>query len=403
MDRNKIYSKKRQNVLILLCSLLYICSYLGKYTFNASVTSIQNFYGADASQVGLIGSAFFFAYGAGQIINGVLCRFYNKKIVLSLSLIVSAIINVSIFLGIPFKFIKYIWFINGFALSTLWSSIVLVFSEGLEGENFSKANFAISFVTPIGTIITYMLTALFVAILDFRYAFLVGGIIIFIFGIIWFMLYDKYSLSKSQAEYLMKEGAISTTNQAENQASKPKNKIPLILLITLIFLGIFSMINAFMKDGLQTWAPNILTKVYQLDESISIILTLFLPLAGIPGGILAISLNKKIQNPILNCVLYFTLQVIVIALIILCISTSPYIIIILFACTALLSHGIAMLLTSILPLFYRSKINSGLLSGLLNGCGYLGSTIATYVLGLFQTMQMGYTSIFLIFYPFMKE
>ena len=57
------------------------------------------------------------------------------------------------------------------------------------------------------------------------------------------------------------------------------------------------------------------------------------------------------------------------------------IVLILMGLTSSLTHGINNILLSIMPLTLRSKVNAGLLTGVLNGFCYLGSTISTYGLG----------------------
>ena len=52
-----------------------------------------------------------------------------------------------------------------------------------------------------------------------------------------------------------------------------------------------------------------------------------------------------------------------------------------FTIVCFLASSCNSLITSIFPLFMKGKINSGLLAGILNGCCYLGSTLASYVLG----------------------
>ena len=73
---NKI--DKRAAWLIALCWLVYTCSYIGKLGYNANITEIETFYGITHDQAGMVGTFFFFAYGVGQIVNGILCKKYKK-------------------------------------------------------------------------------------------------------------------------------------------------------------------------------------------------------------------------------------------------------------------------------------------------------------------------------------
>ncbi len=68
-------------------------------------------------------------------------------------------------------------------------------------------------------------------------------------------------------------------------------------------------------------------------------------------------------------------------------------IILLFGLISLLMHGINNVVTSMAPLYLRDKINSGMLSGLLNGACYIGSAISAYGLGAYAD-HFGWTNTF---------
>ena len=81
------------SALILLCWLVYTCSYIGKVNYSANINPIMEFYKVDHSTAGLVSTVFFFAYGVGQVINGLFCKKYNLKWIVFISLIISGSIN----------------------------------------------------------------------------------------------------------------------------------------------------------------------------------------------------------------------------------------------------------------------------------------------------------------------
>ena len=82
--------KRAATSLILLCWLVYSCSYIGKVNYSANINLIQEYFKIDSySTVGLAGTLFFFAYGIGQIVNGILCKKYNIKWIIFASLCTS--------------------------------------------------------------------------------------------------------------------------------------------------------------------------------------------------------------------------------------------------------------------------------------------------------------------------
>ena len=68
--------------LIMLCWLVYACSYIGKLSYNANIEQIETAFGIAHADAGLVSTFFFFAYGIGQVVNGILCKRYNIKYVI---------------------------------------------------------------------------------------------------------------------------------------------------------------------------------------------------------------------------------------------------------------------------------------------------------------------------------
>ena len=101
--------KKLENQLILLCWLVYTCSYIGRLSYNSNINQIGNEFNLTYGQTGLVTTFFFFAYGIGQVVNGFLCKKYNTKIVIFLSLISSSILNFLLVISKNVELFKYIW------------------------------------------------------------------------------------------------------------------------------------------------------------------------------------------------------------------------------------------------------------------------------------------------------
>jgi OPA family glycerol-3-phosphate transporter-like MFS transporter len=107
-----------------------------------------------------------------------------------------------------------------------------------------------------------------------------------------------------------------------------------------------------------------------------------------------VALHKKIKNFLLLTGGLFAVATICIFVVILLLETNFWLgIILLFGMISLLMHGINNVVTSMAPLYMRDKINSGLLSGVLNGACYIGSAISAYGLGAYAD-RFGWTSTF---------
>ena len=185
MLMNKINNKKSQaHLLIFLGWLVYTTSYLGKVNYSANITQIIDFYGVTKSQAGAVPSFFFFAYGCGQVFNGVFCKKFNIKWTIFFSLIISAIINLIIAVTSEFSFIKWLWMINGFVLSILWPTIVRLLSESLPQKVLATSSVVMGTTVATGTLVIYGLSSLFTAFNKFKYSFYTSSFSVIIVSII---------------------------------------------------------------------------------------------------------------------------------------------------------------------------------------------------------------------------
>ena len=132
-----------------------------------------------------------------------------------------------------------------------------------------------------------------------------------------------------------------------------------------------------------------------MPSSLSIIITLILPVLSVFGTSLVNFLHKKQKNEnVLNGIFYFG-AVILTTLIILTVNLkSAPLTLVLFAGIACLMAAVNNVITSVVPLYSRDKIDSGLSAGLLNTFCYVGSTMSTTLLGRIADTK-GWNNVFI--------
>lgn len=360
----------------------------------------MEYYKVSHADAGLVSTMFFFAYGAGQIINGILCRKYNARFIITFSLLVSAAINLAVFFLPSFFTLKYLWLLNGFSLSFLWAVLSTVLSRCLSDENLKKAVVIMSISTPAGTFLAYLLGALFTKVNFFNLSFLVGAAALFAIGALWFFSYGKLTSGKTygkSGEIADKNGEIATAevlHADENYSAEKRNA-----MITLMFLGVFAVINNLVKDGLSTWMPSVLKEKYALSESGSIALSLALPFLSVFGAFVATRVNDKTKNFVFTSVIFFAVSALLMPIIIWGNLGGFVLPLCVFALIALLMTAVNSVVTTMAPMYMRNFFFSGTLAGALNGCCYLGSTISSYGLGKIAD-DLSWNAVFIIIFAF---
>lgn len=363
-------SNKKSNFLIFLCWAAYTAAYVARLNYNASMVEILSQLGTTKEAAGTVSSFFFFAYGAGQLVNGLLSKKYNTKYSVAIALVASCIINFSMTFCSGIEVMKYLWFFNGVFQSILWSSLIKTLSDNLADDKLSKAVMVMSTTVASGTFTAYGLAALFSALkMSWTSIFYVASAIVGVVGVVWFV--GMSSISKG----------VSQSVKAQDQTKKKLSLTPMFIFSIVVIL-ISAVTNGFIKDGITTWVPSILKEEFGVPASLSIIVTLLLPVLSIFGASLVKVLHKRQKNEnVLNGIFYFVAMLLA-GLIILTLNLKSIpLTLALFGGTACLMAAVNNVITSVVPLYSRDKIDSGLSAGLLNTFCYVGSTLATSLLG----------------------
>ncbi len=376
-------SNKKSNFLIFLCWAAYTVAYVGRLNYNASMVEILSQMGTTKEAAGTVSSFFFFAYGAGQLINGLLSKKYNTKYSVTVALAASCIINLAMTFCQGIDEMKYLWFLNGAFQSILWSSLIKTLSANLADSKLSKAVMVMSTTVASGTFAAYGLAALFSYLgLDWSTIFYVASVLVGTVTVLWFIGMSAVKKEKAEKEV------------AERKVKSNLSFTP-VFIISIAVILMSAISNGFIKDGITTWVPSILKEEFGVPSSLSIIVTLLLPVLSIFGASLVNALHKKQKDEnALNGIFYFITMIFTVLIILTLNLKSVPLTLMLFGGIACLMSAVNNVITSVVPLYSRDKIDSGFSAGLLNTFCYIGSTLATSMLGKIADIK-GWNDVFI--------
>lgn len=371
--------KKKQSVyLIITCWLIYAVSYLGKMNYSANIAQIIDFYNVGKSEAGLPPTFFFFAYGVGQVVNGLLCKKYNVKWSIFSALLVSSAINLTVAVTDNFAIVKWLWLINGFALSVLWPVIVRFMSENLHEDYLGKSSIVMGTPVAAGTLLVYLLSSIYAFFGNFKLSFYTASVAVIIISALWLISY----------KHIVRDRSDSTDNTRAVSAVAAKlqvrhtNAQKHMLYISICVLCFFAIGVNLIKEGLTTWVPSILKDEFQLTDALSILLTLLLPVFAIFANFFALAMHRKVSDYVTQCFICFAISALVIFGITWGLSQKTVVVVLTgLLIVNFLASSLNSLITSIFPVYMRDKVNSGMIAGIINGFCYLGSTVSAYGLG----------------------
>lgn len=365
-------SRRKQMMLIWLCNIAYIAVYVGRYSYNANINVLIDTYGITRAEAGLVGTVFFFSYGVSQFIHSIFCKHYSGRYMIPFALFCVAAVNGAMLLDPPFAAMKYLWMISGLTQSMVWPITMRIWGEYLDTDMTSKASFLASVPLPVGTVIAYCSSALF-TLIDFRHgSFWLALIIPAAVAVLWLVSYDK----------LIPDGGRKAVSVQGPHPSRKRVSLGGALLGVLILSGILMAINGFVRDGLNTWTPTLLKEMFKLSDGSSIILTLVLPLFGIFGSAIAVRVHSRLHDFRALGALFCLLMTVSLGSLLFCLHMDLAVpTVVLLGTISCLVYSISATFGHIVPLSFRDHIDSGLLSGIINACSYVGSTISAYGLG----------------------
>ena len=375
---------KSGSALLFLCWLVYAFSYLGKVNYSANITRIEAYFNVSHAEAGMASTFFFFAYGATQIFNGIFCKKYNIRLVVFGSLLVCVLTNFLVGILTEFTLIKYLWLLNGAALSVLWPCLIRLLSETLPRKSMANASATMGTTVATGTLIIYGISTLFAELnVPFQCVFFVSSAAVGLVSVVWLLTFKRFT------ENVEKEETPTVDTQAPVE-KKSSVGLTQTILSTIVLLAFFAIIVNLVKDGLTTWVPSILKETYSLPDSFSILLTLALPLVAIFANVFAIRLHKRIPDFVLQSGVVFGATAAVIGVIIACLTKDALVVTLVgFALVNFLVSSVNSLITSVFPLYMKGKMNSGMLAGCLTECVTSAVPLARTGLVRWQTHGVG--------------
>ncbi len=367
-------------ISILFC-LLYFTSYMTRKSFSAIKLGIPDSILTDV-QIGYIGSALFFTYGAGQIISGVLGDRIDPRKLIFCGLGVTTLCNAAFPFVTSVPLLIVLWAINGFAQALFWPPIVKLMTIYLKGERYTKAVMSVSMAAQIALLAVYASAALFVSLAAWKGMFALSCALAVITGIGLVLGFRTLERRHPNAVRDALAGkAIEPSDPSEEQASPAPKKESLwriILASGLLFVFVMTATVGFLRDGIEEWMSTYLYTTFSLKADLSTLMNLFMPIFGLLCVRFAAMLHLRILKDEMREV---TVLMSVCAAATLALglfhTLHPIFSIVMIMLSVGCIHAANTSLTCYLPARFVKSGRVSTVSGLVNAFTYVGSTIAT--------------------------
>lgn len=203
--------------------LFYVC----RLSINVLKKGIVDDGIATESQLGIIGSALFFAYAVGKFCNGFLADRVNLRLFMSGALLICAIVNAVLAIGVPFWLFVVLWALNGWFQSAGAPCSIISLKRWFDPNNYGTMYGYWSASHNIGEALTFSLTAVVVSLWGWRAGFL-SAAAIGLLGVLVILVFLK--------QYVAPQEVTMTETQKQKNIGKKQIqvlKMPIIWVLAL--------------------------------------------------------------------------------------------------------------------------------------------------------------------------
>lgn len=383
-----------EKLLFWLCWIAYFSTYIGRLNYSASLTGIILSEGFSKGQAGMIGTAFFFAYGAGQFVSGFLGdRLAPKKMVFT-GLMVSGLCNLAMAGAKGSGLMTAVWCVNGLFQAFIWSPMIRLMYEYYKTETRMKACVSLNSSVPLGTMAAYGLTALVIWLSSWRTMFVLAGAALIGTSLFWI------TGMKRVERYAAESGKMAEIPSGETggSAKAAVNWKSLLIQSGFLFLMMALFVQGALKDGVTTWVPTYISETYGLSAILAITSTMVIPVFNLLGVYLASFANLHwFRNEVRTAGAFFVVSAAAILVLRLASGRSMAVSFLMLALATTAMMAVNTMLIAVLPSYFGVIGRASSVSGLLNSSVYAGGAVSTYGIGALS-VALGWNATIVIWF-----
>jgi len=368
--------------------ITYMIYYIGRTNISIAKPFIITEFGISATVMGLIGSTFFLAYAFGQFVNGFLGDKIGARRFIAAGLIVSSIIN--LFMGVAFDIVWVaflFWGLNGYFQSMGWAPSVKTVANWYPADERGKWSSRLATSYLLGGVVSWVI-AIFITktlSLNWRFSFLIPGIIMFAMGIHFFVRCrnapEECGLPTIEEEF---NGKNELGDCRDDEFLGFKYTAKTVLFTKTVLFASFGLFCLNMvRYGLTDWLPYLLSPEVTGTSVFGVWKSIFYPIGGLIGVLLGAWISDtfagKRRIPVV--VAFF----IILSIVLLIYTLLPPLDLV-FGIPVLILIGILnfaphALLVSTIPMEFGTRKAASAATGFIDGWGYIGAAITTFTSG----------------------
>jgi sugar phosphate permease len=369
--------------ILLTCWVTYAAFYIGRVNLAIALPALGPAMGWSRASLGLLGSAFYWCYALGQLVNGQLGERFSARRFVALGLVVTAGLNLAVSAAQAYGLVLLLWSLNGWAQATGWGPIVKTLSRWFEPEQRGRVTALFAPCYVFGNALAWLLAGAMIAAGGWRWAFRGPGLALLGMAALWFALSrDGPPNRVSQSAPAQRMGLLGSLRLLWNRPA-------------LRWALVVCFLSGMVKDALTLWAPTYLVERYGLEITRAALTGTVIPLGGMAGAMLGgrlLSHGQRREEAVVG-LMAVLMGGGALALYLAGAQGAIWLGLPLLGLVALGSHGMNALLMTAVPLSLGRDGPVSAAAGTLDFASYVGGGLSALATGLLM-QRLGWAGLF---------
>lgn len=368
--------KGRGASMLLVCWLVYTSAYFCRVNLSLAIPSLQMEFGWDKGTIGMLASAFFWAYAAGQLVNGRIGDQFNPRYFLALGLIAAGLCNIGMGFAHSFGLMLVLWLFNGYFQSMLWGPIIRTASAYTPPEKRSGMAVLLSTSMVAGYLIAYQSIGRLSQAANWRAMFFLPGAALIAMAVYWAFMLRNFS---------KETGTVGEQGERNSRVSV-NGRVPGFAFFLcrngLLLIAFACVIQGLIKEGMNTWGPTFLSEAQHIDFFGALNLLSFVPALNLCGVLLTGGFNRLFRYHEKKTLLLFCAVSAASAAALYFSSGSLVLTIVCYSLVSTFITALGTVLISLIPLHFYKEGRVSTTAGFVNCASYIGASLSGPLLGM---------------------
>ena len=373
-------------LLVAACFILYTAMMSVKNVFGAELVTFIDKMHTDKFNASLATTYYFVSYAAVQVVLAFFMNRLNVRTYLLVTVPVAAISGILVAFSANMTEVWVLFAIQGAFQAGVYAGCMYILSIYLPTEMTSAANGLMQAGFAIGNTIAYAVCALFVALDVWTVPYILFGALFILSAVFFGVITAKAAKRFPDATKRRKDLKDNQKDTREHDSELSFNKG----LFTLknskqrfwfyFWSVVYSLLATTLYYAINNWVGNFLKEVFGFPDSISIVLSIVVPIMTFFGPTIAIAVSKKHKNYIKTAFLVSFIPLIA-SVAMIFIYDFNVVTSIIFISVFIVSTRTLTGFQSVATFDMRTEINVGSYTAIINAAASVSAGVAPTVIG----------------------